>query len=185
MDNECKVKLEEKFKVEMTMETHVKVEEISEPLSDNPRHHDSQFENIRSFYKNFMVLVSGWLVKYFRSAHREGTLDLHTLTEFFSVIRATPPNKVIIEPPRAPILSRSHNGQPRVRARQGKRVYVSLAVLSELLRNEVLKPWMDDFLTSRILRYIIMSKSSSRKCVIRFLPVLKQGLIDGGITNLR
>ena len=79
----------------------------------------------------------------------------------------------------------SSSGSSMYKIVKRRKLYINLKKFSTLFNDEGLKPYLSNFLNFYFLRYLMGSKTKNKSCLLRFLPVLKQGLIDGKITRLR
>jgi hypothetical protein len=66
-----------------------------------------------------------------------------------------------------------------------QKTYINLKKLTKLFNNECLKPHIENFLDFYLLRYLASSKTKNKSCILRLIPVLKNGLIEGKISHLR
>lgn len=71
------------------------------------------------------------------------------------------------------------------RKNKRRKIYINLNKFSLLFNHEGLKVHLENFLDLYFLRYLAASKTKNKACLLRFLPVLKQGLMEGRIVRLR
>ena len=126
--------------------------------------------NVSSYLKNFLVLQSGWMKSYIYSLDYLPSFD--QIKARFDFITLTP-------------RSTTSRNRKKTKNSRKRKVYINLKKLSVMFNDELLKPYLFNFFDRYFLRKLSVSTTGNRSCLLRFLPVLRQGLVEGKITRLR